>query len=274
MYTISSQIMPNHLLQFAKKLAYDTGKIALTHQRKGGINVSTKGSSNNLVTNIDKICDDFICKTINTHFPDHSILSEESGLSEKNGEYKWIIDPIDGTTNFAHGFPLFAVSIAVVHKGKPIIGVIEVPALGETFWGQEGKGAYMGMKPIHVSKNGDLDGCLLATGFPYNRLNERYKKNMELFDEFYAASQGVRRIGSAAIDLCFVACGRFDAFWEYDLEPWDVAAGKIILEEAGGTVTNMDGSTFNPKLKNIVGSNGVVHGEMLRVIKKSGAEKL
>lgn len=265
--------MPIHLLQFAKKLAYDAGKMALTYQ-KTSFGVHTKSSVNDLVTDIDKVCDEFITKTILTHFPDHSILSEESGVKEGTGEYKWIIDPIDGTTNFAHGLPLFAISIAIVHKGKPIIGVVEIPGLGETFWAQEGKGAFIGMKPIHVSKTGNMQQALFGTGFPYERTAPRYKKTMELFDAFYAASQGVRRFGSASVDLCFVACGRFDGFWEYDLQPWDVAAGKIILEEAGGTVTNMDGSTFNPKLKNIVGSNGLLHSDMLRVIQERGGEKL
>lgn len=265
--------MPNHLLQFAKKVAYDAGKMALNYQKKS-FTVSTKSGDNDLVTSIDKICDEFICRTILTHFPDHSILSEESGLTEGTGEYKWIIDPIDGTTNFAHGLPLFAVSIAVVHQGKPIIGVVEIPGLGETFWGQQGKGAFIAMRPIGVSKVNELKKSLLGTGFPYERTAPRYKKSMELFDAFYGASQGVRRFGSAAVDMCFVASGRFDGFWEYDLQPWDIAAGKIILEEAGGMVTNMDGSTFNPKLKNIVASNGQIHSEMLKVIQTHGAEKL
>lgn len=265
--------MPHHLLQFAKKLAYDAGKMALTYQKKG-FSVSTKTFAVDLVTDIDKLCDEFISKTIRTHFPDHSILSEESGLTEGTGDYKWIVDPIDGTTNFAHGLPLFAVSIAVIHKGKPIIGVVEIPGLGETFWAQEGKGAHIGMKKIQVSKTANLEKGLLATGFPYARTEPRYKKNIELFDAFYAAGQGVRRFGSAAVDLCFVASGRFDGFWEYDLQPWDVAAGKIIVEEAGGMVTNMDGSTFNPKLKNILASNGLVHSDMLRVIKEHGADKI
>ncbi|MFA6024119.1 MAG: inositol monophosphatase family protein [Candidatus Gracilibacteria bacterium] len=264
--------MPTHLLQFAKKLAYDAGKMALTYQKKG-FNIETKSNSSDLVTDVDKICDEFLTKTIHSHFPDHSILSEESGISGGTGEYKWIIDPIDGTTNFAHGLPLFGVSIAVVYKGKPIIGVVEIPGLGETFWGQEGKGAFMGMKPIQVSKVATLEKSLLGTGFPYAR-EARYKKNIELFDAFYSKTQGVRRFGSAAVDLCFLACGRFDGFWEYDLEPWDIAAGKIILEEAGGTLTNMDGSSFNPKLKNIAASNGILHSEMLRIIKDLGGDKL
>jgi len=264
--------MPIHLLQFAKKLAYDAGKIALAAQKKG-ISVSTKSSAIDLVTNIDKTCEEFIIKTIRAHFPDHSILSEESGLSEKEGEYKWIIDPVDGTTNLAHGLPLFAISIAIVHKGKPIIGVVEIPGLNETFWAQEGRGAHIGMKPIHVSKVGDLQTSLLATGFPYAR-EGRYQKNIELFDAFYRASQGVRRFGCAALDLCFVAAGRFDGFWEYGLQPWDVAAGKIILEEAGGVVTNMDGSTFNPKLQNILATNGLIHSDMLHIIKEHSGDRI
>jgi myo-inositol-1(or 4)-monophosphatase len=215
-----------------------------------------------------------IVKTIKSNFPDHSILSEESDPFEGGGEYKWIIDPIDGTSNFAHGIPLFAISIAVIHKGKPIIGVVEVPGLNETFWAVEGKGAFLNGEKIKVSGTSELKKSLFATGFSYNRAGARYAKNMEMFDAFYKPCHGVRRIGTAALDLCFVACGRYDGFWEYDLEPWDVAAGKIIVEEAGGTVSNMDGTQFNPKLKNILASNGILHSEMLRIIREHGGEKL
>ena len=183
-------------------------------------------------------------------------------------------DPIDGTSNFAHGLPLYAISIAIVYKGKPIIGVVEIPALKETFWAQEGRGAYLGNKQIHVSKRDKLQQSMFATGFPYARESDRYRKNIELFDAFYKASNGVRRFGSAAIDLCFTAAGRFDGFWEYALKPWDIAAGKIIMEEAGGMVTNMDGSLFNHKLENILASNGLLHSEMLRIIKEHGADKV
>ncbi len=265
--------MPIHLLQIAKKLAYDAGKMALKFQEKG-FSVSTKSSPVDLVTEADKACEALILKTIRAHFPDHSILSEETAALDQGGDYKWIVDPIDGTTNFAHGLPLYAISIAIVYKGKPIIGVVEIPALKESFWAQEGRGAYIGNKEIHVSKTAKLQQGVFATGFPYAREGERYKKNMALFDAFYQAGQGVRRFGSAAIDLCFTAAGRFDGFWEYSLKPWDVAAGKIIMEEAGGMVTNMDGSLFNPKLENILASNGLLHSEMLRVIKEKGGDKV
>lgn len=257
--------MPVHLLQFAKKMAYDAGKIALKIQEKG-FKIDHKSGPLDLVTDADKACNEFIIKTIENHFPDHSILTEESGSKEKSGEYKWIIDPIDGTTNFARGLPWFAISIAVVHKGQPIIGVVEVPALRQTFYAIKGKGAHLNNKPIHVSKKGKIEECLFATGFPYERA-AKFDRSMKLFNEFYKSSLGVRRFGSASIDLCYIAKGSFDGFWEFGLEPWDVAAGKIIVEEAGGVVTNMDGSTFNPKLKNILASNGILHQQMIESIR-------
>lgn len=266
--------MPIHLLQVAKKLAHDAGKMALKYQQKG-FNVEIKdGNPNNLVTDVDKSVDEFIVKTIRSNFPDHSILSEESGTIDGPGEYKWIIDPIDGTTNFAHGIPIFAISIAITFKGKPIIGVVEVPGLKESYWAQEGRGAYVGMKPIQVSKVHDYKRALLGTGFPYDREGPRYKKTLDLFDHFYRESMGMRRSGSAALDLCFLACGRYDAFFEYDLKPWDIAAGKIIVEEAGGMVTNMDGTPLNPKNGALLATNGSLHQSMLEVIKKQGADQL
>lgn len=263
-----------HLLQIAKKLAHDAGKMAMKYQEKGFSVESKGGNPINYVTEADKAVEAFILKTIESNFPDHSILSEERGAVEKGGEYKWIIDPIDGTSNFVHGIPIFVISIAVIHKGKPIIGVVELPGLKETFWAQEGQGAYLGSKRIQVSKQNSMQKGLFATGFSYDRNSIQFKKNMELFEHFYKMSNGIRRLGSAALDLCFVAAGRYEGFWEYNLEPWDVAAGKIIVEEAGGMVTNMDGSTFNPKTKAILASNGLVHQEMLQIFKQNGADHL
>ncbi len=265
--------MPIHLLQIAKKLAHDAGKLALRYQAKG-FKVQTKDSRLNMVTDADKASEALIIKTIKKNFPDHEIISEESGTTKGKSEYKWIIDPIDGTTNFAHGVPIFAISIAVIKSGKPIIGIVEIPALGETFWAQEGKGAFLEEKRIHVSKVNSTKKSLLATGFPYDRGTPRYKKAMELHEKFYEPSHGIRRMGAAAIDLCYVAAGRFDAYWEYGLKPWDIAAGKIILEEAGGMVTNMDGSKLDPKKESILASNGLLHQEMLQTIKSLGGDKL
>ncbi len=266
--------MSIHLLQIAKKLAHDAGKMALKYQQKGTTIFHKDGSKINLVTDADKACEELILKTIKSNFPDHAILSEEAGPIDGPGDYKWIIDPIDGTSNFAHGIPIFAISIAIAYKGKPIIGVIEIPGLKETFWAQEGKGAYIGNTPIHVSKTTDLGAALLATGFPYERDGKRFNKNIELFAEIYKKTRGVRRMGSAAMDLAFLACGRYDAFWEFDLKPWDIAAGKILIEEAGGMVTNMDGTLLNLKTAAFLGSNGLLHNEMLKLIASQGAEKI
>lgn len=265
--------MPIHLLQIAKKLAHDAGTMALDYQKKG-FKVKSKGSHTNLVTEADKACEALIIKTIKSNFPEHSILSEESDPIIGKSEYKWIIDPIDGTSNFSRGIPLFSISIAIIKNGKPIIGVVEVPALGESFWAKEGEGAYLGSKRLYVSQTSEIKNSMMATGFPYRRDHPRFAKNMELFKAFYEPSLGVRRFGSAALDLCYVAAGRFDGFWEYDLEPWDIAAGKIILEEAGGMVTNMDGSTLNPKQQNILATNGLVHSEMIKTIAKHGGDKV
>jgi myo-inositol-1(or 4)-monophosphatase len=274
MKAIHHATMTMHLLQIAKKLAHDAGKMALKAQQKGFTVETKNGNPINYVTEVDKACEALILKTIESNFPDHSILSEERGAVEKGGEYKWIIDPIDGTSNFVHGLPIFSISIAVIHKGKPIIGVIEVPGLGENFWAQEGKGAFCNNKPIHVSKTNSLQKALFSTGFSYDRAGARYAKNMELWDAFYKVSNGCRRLGSAALDLCFLAAGRYDGFWEYDLQPWDIAAGKIIVEEAGGTVTNIDGTPFNPKLGAILASNGLLHQEMQNLLRQHGADKI
>jgi myo-inositol-1(or 4)-monophosphatase len=265
--------MPLHLLQIAKKLGHDAGKMALKYQ-KHGFKTETKGRSNNLVTDADKACNDLIIKTISTNFPDHTIISEESEIMHGDSDYKWIIDPIDGTSNFAHGIPLFAISIAVVYKGKPIIGVVEIPALKESFSAKSGEGAYLGTNRIHVSKKNKMEECLFATGFPYERGSERSDMAMKLYKSFHGPSHGVRRFGSAALDLCYVAAGRFEGFFEYGLEVWDIAAGKVILEEAGGMVTNMDGSKLNPKDKNLLASNGLMHQQMMEIIKKEGGLKV
>lgn len=263
-----------HLLQIAKKLAHDAGKMALKFQQKGFTVDFKEGNPLNLVTEADKAVDDFIVKTIRNNFPDHSILTEESGAIDGPGDYKWIIDPIDGTSNFAHGIPLFAISIAITHKGKPIIGVVEIPGLKESFWAQEGNGAYLGMKRIEVSKVNNVQKALMATGFSYDRQGKRFEKNMELFHEFYKPSLGLRRSGSAAMDLCFLACGRYEAFWEYDLKSWDIAAGKIIVEEAGGMVTNIDGTPLNPKNGALLATNGSLHNTMLEKLRELGADKI
>jgi myo-inositol-1(or 4)-monophosphatase len=264
--------MPIHLLQVAKKLAHDAGLIALDYQKKA-FKIENKSNAFDLVTDADKACEKLIIDTVTKHFPDHSILSEEAGEINPGGEYKWIIDPIDGTTNFAHGLPLFCISIGIVHQGKPIIGVVEIPALRESFHAQKDRGAFRNESRIFVSQTSSMKTGLFATGFPYER-GDRYKKNMELWDAMYAQCHGVRRFGSAAIDLCYTACGRFDGYWEYGLKAWDIAAGKIILEEAGGTITNMDGSILDPKKEMLLASNTILHSQMLDFLRQHGADRV
>jgi myo-inositol-1(or 4)-monophosphatase len=265
--------MPTHLLQIAKKLAHDAGKLALKYQEKG-FKISTKSNHLDLVTEADKACNELIVKKIRQNFPNHTIISEEEAKIEGDGEFKWIIDPIDGTTNFAHGVPIFGISIAIVKNGKPIIGVVEIPGLGETFWAKEGEGAYLNEKRIRVSKTSQLDKSLLATGFPYDRQSPRYAKSMQLFDAFYKPCHGIRRLGAASIDLCYVAAGRYDGYYEYGLKIWDIAAGKIILEEAGGTATNMDGTPLDPKKGMLLATNGLLHQPMLNQIQTLGGDKV
>lgn len=258
--------MTMHFLQIAKKLAHDAGKMALHYQEKG-FRTETKGAFNNLVTEADHAVEKLIVETIRKNFPDHSILTEESDPIQGTSEYKWIIDPIDGTTNFAHGHPMFCVSIALIENGKPILGVVEMPTLNETFWARSGDGAYRNRHRISVSQKSDFKECLLAIGVPYDRGSERAEKSYKMLRGLYEQSRGVRRTGSAVMDLCFVACGRYDGYLEYGLKPWDIAAGKVIVEEAGGMVTNMDGSILNPKEENLLASNGLMHQPLMDFIR-------
>ncbi len=266
--------MALHLLQIAKKLAHDAGRLALDYQRRN-FKVETKNHPNDLVTEVDMACEDFIIKTIRQHFPDHSILSEESGVLEGSSDYKWIIDPIDGTKNFASGNPLFCVSIAVAHKGVPILGVIEAPALKESFWARLEGGAHLDRRPLVVSQIGDLNKALIGADMSPDHHGERWKKGMELYHALgLAPCRATRQMGSAALALAFVAAGRLDGYFALELHPWDIAAAKVILEEAGGVITNMDDSMLNPKRGMVLASNGLVHQSMLNVVRQVGVDKL
>lgn len=221
----------------------------------------------NLVTEADRSAEKIIIDTISNHFPEHQILAEESPFVENGSEFKWIIDPLDGTTNFVHGFPFFSISIGLEYRRELILGVVSIPLMNETFRAFKDSGAFLNDKPIQVSKVEKLAGSLLATGFPYEN-NVNFQRNFELFRRIYPQTQGVRRAGSAAIDLCYTACGRFDGFWELDLNAWDVAAGALIVMEAGGKVINMDGSPFSVYDRQILATNGLVEAELLPIFKK------
>ncbi|MFC1885215.1 inositol monophosphatase family protein, partial [Thermodesulfobacteriota bacterium] len=225
--------------------------------------ISKKGEID-LVTDADIGSESKILEIIGKYFPGDSILSEEAGPREEDSSRKWIVDPLDGTTNFAHGFPFFSVSIALQAEGDTVMGVVYNPFMNEFFEAVKGRGSFLNKNRIHVSKIDDMGESLLATGFPYN-IRENPSEIVDLFERMLVRSQGVRRPGCASIDLCYVAAGRLDGFWEQGLKPWDTAAGMLIVEEAGGRVTTYDGKPYSPFLKNIVASNGCIHNELVAV---------
>ncbi|MCR6719649.1 MAG: inositol monophosphatase [Chitinophagaceae bacterium] len=231
----------------------------------GQFKISNKAGVNNLVTEADHASEKAIMAVIRKNYPDHFILSEEAGELSQQSEYKWIIDPIDGTINFAHGIPINCVSIAVEYKGEIIMGAVYNPHMNEFFLAEKGKGATLNGNPISVSHKEEAIHACLVTGFPYTYINMP-NGPLEVFDRFIRKGVPVRRLGSAAIDLCWVACGRFDGFYEHKLETWDSAAGFLIVEEAGGRVTDFDGNRYSPYQHRILATNGRIHDEMLDII--------
>ncbi len=240
------------------------------------LKIEYKGEAD-LVTAADRAAEVLIRDRIRQRWPAHDVLGEEQGLSDQGSDYRWYVDPLDGTTNFAHGYPVFCVSIALEHsalerrapkhqeleqRGNRLAAVIYDPMRDELFSAEQGRGAQLNGETIHVSKTTALRECLLATGFPSHK---RHKNpNIYFYHQITLHTHGVRRAGSAALDLCNVACGRFDGFWEFNLNPWDTAAGVLIVEEAGGKVTRFDGSPFELNSRETLASNGLIHGALLR----------
>ena len=255
-------------LDFAVELARSGGEV-LKHYMSREKQVELKARAN-LVTIADKESEALIIRRIHERYPAHAVLAEESGESgsDDSGEGKWIIDPLDGTTNFAHQYPFFSVSIAFEQRGEIVCGAVYDPVRDEMFSGARGLGAFVNGLPIRISDAGKLGGALLLTGFPYG-VREKIRLAMSQFEAFIIESQAVRRGGSAALDLCYLAMGRCDGFWELDLHPWDTAAGKVIVEEAGGRVTDFRGNPFSIYGKDILVSNGKIHEEMIAVLKKT-----
>ena len=251
-------------LKTAMVAARKAGKIQMRHVGKTH-RIRFKGEIN-LVTEVDGLCEEAILKIIRKNHPDHDILTEETGAHLKGSDYRWVVDPLDGTTNYAHGYPCFCVSIALLHKEKPIVGVVYDPNLDNLFWAVRGGGAWLNKKRIQVSQTRDLKRSLLATGFAYN-VHTAQNDNIDHFTNFLKRSQAVRRDGAAAIDICYIACGRYDGFWEMGLKPWDVAAATLILEEAGGRSSLFSGSRLDIYEDNILCSNGRIHPSMLEVLK-------
>ncbi len=229
--------------------------------------ISNKEGRNNLVTEADHASEKAILEVIKTNFPGHSILTEETGNLPQESDYKWIVDPIDGTINFAHGIPINCVSIGLEFRGEMIMGMVYNPHLKELFFAEKGKGATLNDKPIKVSRETDVMKSCLVTGFPYIYLNIP-NGPLDIFERLIREGVPVRRLGSAAIDLCWVACGRFDGFYEHKLEPWDSAAGSLIVKEAGGKVTDFTGGEFSVYQHRILATNGIIHDQMLNIINK------
>lgn len=255
--------MPD-LKQVLLEAAQEAGKI-IRDNFQGNFKVENKDTINNLVTEVDKLAEKRVIEVIKQYYPEHSIISEEIGELKQDSEYDWIIDPIDGTVNFAHGIPLCCVSIAVMHKGQLQLGVVYNPMMNELFFAEKGKGAYLNDNKISVSSKSDFRKACLVTGFPFS-MPGSLEQPLKVFDRFIMEGLPVRRLGSAAIDLCWVACGRFDGFWEYNLNAWDVAAGYLIVEEAGGRISNFAGEPYSVFDKQTLATNGLIHEHMVNVI--------
>jgi len=226
--------------------------------------ISKKGARD-LVTEADAGAESVIIDTLRAAFPHHGILAEESGADNGSAECCWIVDPLDGTTNFAHELGLFSTSIAYRERGELVLGIICSPMTDELFLAVRGGGAFLNGRPIRVSEVPTVSESLLVTGFPYN-VDAIFSQMMARFAACLKVAQGIRRLGSAALDLCYVACGRFDAFWEQNLKPWDTAAGVVIAAEAGSVITDFSNSAFTPEKKEILASNGNIHPEMLSLL--------
>lgn len=246
------------------KAAIESGKI-LKENFEGSFGIESKDIVSNLVTEIDKKSEKKIIEIIKSDFPSHNILSEEIGAIDLDSDVKWIIDPIDGTINYAHSIPLCCVSIGVEKKDEVIMGVVYNPLSGESFFAEKGKGATLNDNKITVSTEKDISKSLLVTGFPYSS-SKNPNKQLDVFSKIVSSDIPVRRLGSAALDICWTACGRLDGFWEFNLHPWDVAGGSIILIEAGGKLSNFSGNEYNLYGKEILATNGLIHEQVLEFI--------
>jgi myo-inositol-1(or 4)-monophosphatase len=240
--------------------------IELKKYFNGTFTISSKATINDLVTEADHASEKAIFKVIQQNHPDHFILSEETGSMPTQSNIKWIIDPIDGTINFANGIPICCVSIGVEENGEMMMGAVYNPFMNELFFAEKGKGAFLNDQPIKVSSKNDLLTSCLVTGFPYQYLDTE-NGPLQIFEKLIRKSIPVRRLGSAALDLCWTAAGRFDGFYEHKLQAWDSAAGFLIVQEAGGRVTDLKGEKYNPYQPGIIASNGQIHDQLLNLLK-------
>jgi myo-inositol-1(or 4)-monophosphatase len=255
----------SRFLEIAESAAREAGRLVL-ELRKSERRIEKKGKVD-LVTDADRRSEQLIREIIESNFPDHSFKAEEGTEAKGDSEYLWLVDPLDGTTNYAHGLPVYCVSLGLLKGNEIIAGCIYNPNLDECFTTEAGKGAFLNGKPINVSKTGNLDDSLLATGFPYD-IRETDDDNLKEFTAFYKKARAVRRAGAAALDLAYVACGRFDGFWEFKLSPWDIAAGILLVEEAGGRATSYSGDRYDINNGELVATNGLIHRAMVEKLRK------
>ncbi|MDH5756775.1 MAG: inositol monophosphatase [Nitrospinota bacterium] len=253
------------VIETAMKAARRAGVIQKERSLKE-FQVTRKQTRSDLVTEVDVQCEAAIIATIREVFPDHTALAEEKGeYAAEDASRRWIIDPLDGTVNYAHGFPMYCSSVALEADGAVVAGAVYDPVRDEMFHAALGRGAWLNGQPIHASTTPRLEDSLLATGFPYTIKTEAVN-NLAQFAAFAMKAQAIRRPGAAALDLCYVACGRLDGFWEFHLKPWDMAAGALIVEEAGGMVAGKEGAPFSVYNHAVVASNGVIHGQMIQIL--------
>lgn len=253
------------VIEEVKKLLYEVGELQKEWLGKKDLKTYHKTSADDLVTEVDELSEKYLLEAIGSFYPGHGFLSEESGASNSEAEYLWIIDPLDGTTNFAQGIPIFAVSVALQFRGETVLGAIYQPLLGEMFTALKGRGAWLNGQRIEVSAKSDLAKSILATGFPYDKATHR-ENNAAYFAYFVPRVRGLRRLGAAAYDLACVAAGRFDGFWELNLSPWDVAAGILLVAEAGGKVEFLQKRGIS-----LVAGNKVICDKVMEAINKVDA---
>lgn len=241
-----------------QELAREAGSLLMSFF--GKVSIEYKGEVD-LVTQADRASEKMIVERIRKQWPEHDLIGEEGSRRLTGSDFRWYVDPLDGTTNFAHGYPVFCVSMALEYKGERIAGVIYDPTRDEMFAAEKGGGSRLNGSPVHVSSTRLLKESLVATGFPSHK---RHKNpNINFYHQITLRSHGVRRAGSAALDLCYVSCGRYDGFWEFNLNPWDTAAGVLLVQEAGGKVTNFTGGPFNIESREVLASNALLHEELL-----------
>jgi len=257
------------ILQIVEIIARQAGAVLM--EGYGNVRHIQQKGAIDLVTEFDKRSEEIIISSIQQKFPDHAILAEESGHNKTISEYQWVIDPLDGTTNFAHGIPIFSVTIGLLRNNSPVVGVVYDPHRNEMFSAEAGQGATLNNRPIHVSSQADLGHAVISTGFPYD-LRTNPRNNLDQFVQFQLRTQAVRHLGSAALDCTWTAMGRLDGYWEFGTKPWDVGAGALIVREAGGHVTSVDGGEDFLSNESILVSNRLLHEQMLRVLSEgSGA---